>query len=152
MAHQEVFDFLRFVDQWQEMMDPSSPLGKHTLPLKISKGTLFLLTAHPAFSQGMSFMEINIIESIAQKFPALKGKIRSLAYIVDSSAFNTEKAKLDFRKQKQRPENRQNNFPHRYSPEYKILKQKADELFADIEDLESKELLISLYIQANFKN
>lgn len=67
-----IFAFRRPVRQ--EMMDPSSPLGKHRCSLKRN-----IISAHcsPRFS-GQSH-DFHIIESIAQKFPALKGKIRSLS-------------------------------------------------------------------------
>ena len=148
--HQEVFDFLNFVDQWSEIVLP--PFGKLTLPQKLVKGTLYLVTAHPALSQGMSFMEKKLIESIVVKFPNLNGKIRQLAFVVNSTAFDQIKTSIDHRKKNATPENRRKNIPHRYSPEFKLFRSQAEEIFKDIEDDESKELLISLYIQANFRD
>lgn len=149
-AHQEVFDFLNFVDKWPELV--GQPFGSHTLPQKLTHGTLYLVTSHPAFSQGVSFMEKGLIENITKGFPGLKGKIRQLSFIVNAQVFNQAKEAQQTRSIKQSPENRSKNMPHRHSPEFKICRQRAEEIFSDIEDQESKELLISIYIQANFKD
>lgn len=148
--HQEVFDFLNFVDQWPEIV--GRPLGDHTLPQKLNHGILYLVTAHPAFSQGISFMEKGIIESINKSFPYLKGRVRQLSFIVNSDAFNKAKNSQTHRSAKKTEDNRRQNMPHRHSPEYKTLRLRAEEIFKDTDDQETKDLLISIYIQANFKN
>ncbi len=147
LVYQEAFDFLSLVDCWDEIAGKT--LGKHTAPVKLKKGTLYLVSKHPAFSEQVSFMEEMIKRSIFKRFPILKDKIRSLYYVVNSARFD-EVQELIQKRTGGAKETKESALPHKHSPEYKLLKARADELFADLDE-ETKELMTSIYIQSQFK-
>lgn len=144
--YQEAFDFLSLVDQWDEIAGKT--LGKHTAPVKLKNGTLYLVSKHPAFSEQVSFMEEMIKKSIFKKFPILKGKVRSLYYVVNSARFDEVQELIEKRTSGTKSK-KQAAIPHKHSPEYKVLKAEADNLFSDLDE-EIKEIMTSIYIQQRF--
>ena len=138
---QSGFDFLSLIDRWEEVV--GIRLIKMTIPLKNQNGILVILTSHPAIGQQLSFMEEEIKKRIAEVFPNLKGKIKGIRYQMNSAFF--EKKFSEAKKRKVTKSDHQAINP--YSPEYRKLKKEAEDLFSDVEDLELKKSLTSLYIQ-----
>lgn len=143
----EVFDFLSMLKQWPEIVGPK--LAEHTLPVKQSRGTLTVLTDHPAYGQELSFLQQPLIVKIEKFFPAIKGKITRLIFQNDPMFFRTKMEMM----QKINPKNSESekvqnaNKYHQHSPEYKAVKKEAEAQFEHISDEEVKKSLISIYIQ-----
>lgn len=145
-VYQEAFDFLALVDQWEDIAGKT--LGKHTAPVKLKNGTLYLVSKHPAFSEQVSFMEPMIKKDIFKKFPMLKDKIRSIYFVVNSARFD-EVQELIVKRTGGAKKTKEAALPHKHSPEYKLLHAQAKELFADLDD-ETREIMTSIYIQQRF--
>jgi len=143
---QSGFDFLHLIDRWEEIV--GERLIKRTIPLKNQNGILVILTSHPAIGQQLSFMEEQVKKRIAEVFPNLKGKIKSIRYQMNSSFFEK---KVEESKKRKVTSSSPEIF-HPYSPEYRQYKKEADEIFFDIEDEEVKKSLTSLYIQGKHLN
>lgn len=151
---EDAFDFLKLVHNWEKVV--GRKLAKHTTPLKNKRGVLVLLTDHSAISSQVSFMSDLIIQKVQEHYPALKGKIKKLSFIVDSAHFQRcrdqqqrqlkalGEKKLGVKKAAPKPTGKN----HPYSPEYRKLKSQAQEKFANIKDPDVRELLISIYLQA----
>lgn len=137
----ESFDFLALIRAWKEIA--GAKLSEHTIPLKNQNGTLIILSNHSAFANELSFMELQLKKKIIEKFPNLEKSILSIKFIVDSTHFNQQYAQFAAPLEKQKGQ-----ALHPYSPEYRKLKKEADELFVDLDDIELKEKMISLYIQS----
>ena len=138
---QSGFDFLYLIDRWEEIV--GERLIKMTIPLKNQNGVLVILTSHPAIGQQLSFMEEELKKRIAEVFPNLKGKIKGIRYQMNSSFFEKKVEESTKRK----VTSTSPKIFHPYSPQYREFKKEADELFSDIEDLDVKKSLTSLYIQ-----
>ncbi|MGZ3787589.1 MAG: DUF721 domain-containing protein [Bacteriovorax sp.] len=137
----ESFDFLSLIRAWKEIAGPK--LSEHTIPLKNQNGTLVILSNHSAIANELSFMEVILKKKIVEKFPTLEKSINSIKYIVDSTHFS------EHYKQFVAPlEMKKAQALHPYSPEFRKRKKEAEEMFSDIDDLELKERMISLYIQS----
>lgn len=155
-----LFDFLKLVHNWEVIVGPR--LCKHTIPLKNKWGTLTILTNHSAISGQISFMSEMIIQKVEKHFPPLKGHIKKLSFIVDSTHFQKRLEQLKTHKQtlggkklllKENSSHESLNNQeketrlHPYSPEYRQLKERAQSILGHLEDEEVKELLTSVYIQ-----
>lgn len=137
----ESFDFLALIRAWKDIAGPK--LSEHTIPLKNQNGTLMILSNHSAFASELSYMELPLKKKIIEKFPNLEKSILSIKFIVDSTHFTQQYSQfIEPMEKKARLE------LHPYSPEYRKLKKEAEEFFIDIEDMELKEKMISLYIQS----
>jgi hypothetical protein len=139
----EVFDFLDLTNKWGEVIGKT--LEKVTIPLKIQQKTLYILTAHPAFSQQLSLMESEIINKIVKKFPLLNRKITKILFKTNPSYFRDDPKRE--KKELSPEEYTKKNKLNKFSPKYRILKTEAVNLFGHIEDLELQESLTSIYIQ-----
>ena len=137
-----VFDFLRLIKKWPEIVGPS--MGKHTIPLKHKNRCLYILSNHSAFSEAVNFMEEAIKKKIYRQFPTLNGSIDKLIFQVNSKYFDQRKHMLA-----KAPTLKKVETLHPYSPIYQQLKQEADLQFREIEDDEIRDKLISIYIQGN---
>ena len=135
------FDFLSLIDRWEEIV--GERLIKRTIPLKNQNGVLVILTSHPAIGQQLSFMEDQLKKRVGEVFPNLKGKIKGIRYQMNSSFFEKKVEESSKRK----VSSSSPKIFHPYSPEYRKFKKEAEEIFADIEDVEVKKSLTSLYIQ-----
>ena len=144
----EVFDFLELSGDWDKIIGKT--LYKVTTPLKIQNKTLYILSAHPAFSQQLSMMEDQILKKIFDHFPILTRKISKILFKTNSSHFKnekeTEEKKLDLESYKK------NNKLNKFSPKYRAYNKEAQELFKNIDDNELKESLSSIYIQNKISN
>ncbi|WP_164848228.1 DUF721 domain-containing protein [Halobacteriovorax sp. HLS] len=147
----ETFDFFALIEAWPEIVGPR--IGKYTIPLKNQNNCLTVLTNHSAFSQELGFLEEEIKNKIITRFNSLKGKISRINFIYNSHHFTTQvdmAAKFVKNKPKEREVKEEIIF-HKFSPQYKKLKAQADELFNDLDDLELKESLTSIFIQNKSK-
>ena len=140
----ESFDFLSLIKSWREIA--GDKLSEHTIPLKNQSGTLVVLSNHSAFANELSFMELPLKKKIFAKFPSLDGSIKNIKFIVDSTHFEKQYALFIAPNEKIKNQNAQKLHP--YSPLFRKLKKEAEAAFLDIEDLELKNSLISLYIQS----
>lgn len=143
----EAFDFLALIQAWPEVIGPR--LSKHTIPLKNTRRSLTILTNHPAYSEQLKFMEVQLLEKIKKRFPSLQGSLRTLYFKTDSTFFQKQKAIAEsrFEGSKDHQEKIEKAF-HKFSPEYRKLKALADIEFKDIESEEVKEKLTSIFIQS----
>lgn len=139
------FDFLSLVKAWREIA--GNKLSEHTIPLKNQNGTLIILSNHAAFANELSYMELPLKKKIFSKFPNLEKSIKSIKFIVDSTHFDIQYKQ--FIEPLEEMEKRKTNHLHPLSPQYRLLKKQAEEMFAAIEDEEMKSNLISLYIQTS---
>jgi len=133
----DLFDFIELSSSWESIV---GKMALHTLPLKISYGSLVIATSHPSFSQALSFMEKEIIRKIEAQFKTLRGKIKSIRFEVNPKAVVTQK---QIKEEKIKSE----QVLHPYSPLVRKYRPKAEEMFSGIEDEEIRESLISLYLQ-----
>ena len=139
-----VLNFLDLVHSWEDIVGPR--ISSHTLPLKNNNNCLTILTDHPVFSQQLSFLEKEIIEKVKRKFPQLTRGVSKLRFQVNAKFFKTKFEQI----QKIKPENKP-IILHPRSPEYKILKKEFEELNLETEDEQTKDLLLSLFIQTKMK-
>lgn len=137
----EGFDFLALIRAWKDIAGPK--LSEHTIPLKNQNGTLIILSNHSAFASELSFMELIIKKKIFEKFPTLEKSILSIKFIVDSTHFAIQYQQFITPIEKKKAQTL-----HPYSPEFRKLKKEAEELFFDVDDVEIKEKMISLYMQS----
>jgi hypothetical protein len=135
------FDFLALIRAWKDIA--GAKLSEHTIPLKNQNGTLIILSNHSAFAQELSYMELPLKKKIIEKFPNLEKSIQSIKFIVDSTHFNQQYSQFIAPVEKKKSQEL-----HPYSPEFRKLKKEAEELFLDLDDIEIKEKMISLYIQS----
>lgn len=147
----EAFDFLALIQAWPEVIGPR--LSKHTIPLKNTRRSLTILTNHPAYSEQLKFMEVQLLNKIKARFPSLQGSLRTLYFKTDSTFFQKQKAIAEERQggSKQHEVKMEKAF-HKFSPEYRKLKAEADIEFKDVESDEVKERLTSIYIQLRQTN
>lgn len=143
----EAFDFLTLIRKWPDVVGPR--LAQHTIPLKNTQRSLTILTDHPAYSEQLKFMEVQLLKKIKEQFPALRDSLRTLYFKTDSSFFQKQKAMAETRsgESSEHKEKMEQAF-HKYSPEYRKLKAEADEEFKDIGSDEVREKLTSIYIQS----
>ena len=143
----EAFDFLKLIQSWPDVIGPR--LAKHTIPLKNTRRSLTILTNHPAYSEQLKFMEVELIKKIKSKFPSLEGSLKTLYFKTDSTFFQKQKQIAEKRAGKDTvQEEKIEKAFHQYSPEYRKLKAEADDEFKDIDSDEVKEKLTSIFIQS----
>ena len=133
------FDFIFLINNWENIV--GKLLGENSIPQKLNKGTLIVITKHPVFNQELNMMSQEILKKIKERVPSLKNHVKRLKFShanYGSNEFNQSKAK---------EKKSENSNAHRFSPEHRAKKAKANELFNDIEDDEVKELLTSLFLK-----
>ena len=137
---QGCFDFIYLIRSWDKIV--GDLMAKNTIPHKIMRSTLLVMTKHSIFAQELSFMGPQIIQKIEENIPELKGKITKIKFSHANYSWDEFKnAKFEkTRERKARPK------LHPHSPQYKLKMKKAQETFHDIEDDEVKKLLTSLFM------
>jgi len=138
------FNFLNLIRSWKQIA--GEKFAEHTIPLKNQNGTLVILSNHSVFANELSYHELLLKQKIFVLFPELEKSIKNIKFIVDSTHFDKQYEQFVTLPSKNK-ENIQQVF-HKHSPEFKRLKKEADSMFAEIEDAELKEQMISLYIQS----
>lgn len=139
------FEFMDLIKAWKEIV--GEELSKHSMPLKLQKDNLVLITDHPIYSDQINFMAMVIIERIHKKFPTLQNKFSRLQFVTNSSAFQKQLKTMKLNKN----EEKEQQIFHKHSPFYQQNKAEADQAMEHIEDDELKEKFISLYLQSKFK-
>lgn len=133
------FDFLDLIKKWPSIVGPK--LAPVTSPLKISHDSLFVITKHSIYSQELSFLAEPIKVEIFKVFPKLRPIIKKISFQTQEKFFDQKAVAEKVIAEKPRL--------HPQSPQYKLLKVEAERLFADIEDLSLRNIMISMYIQSN---
>ncbi len=134
-----LFDFIHLVNKWETIV--GKMLADNTIPLKIKRSTLYILTKHSIFSQELSLMSQMIIQKIEEAFPYFKGQIKKISF--SSGNFSSEefnKIKVD-KNRETKPVKEQ---PHPFDPKFRARKRQLEEMFADVEDEEIRNLLINI--------
>ena len=138
------FDFIELIKAWPKIIGES--LSQNTIPLKHCNGILTILTSHSVFSQQLSFMHKEIANKIIKEFPSLKSKIKKISLQTNSSFFN-QASKKDENDVIDQTQYQKNNRFNKYDPKYKKCQKEASNVFKNIEDDTTKDLLISIYVQ-----
>jgi len=135
----QTFDFLTLIEKWPLIV--GDKLAKVTSPLKIGNTTLIIITAHPSYSDHLTYLTEEIKNQVFHTFPNLKNIIQRITYQTQESFFKErkiEEEQIELVKQQLHPQ----------SPAYKVLKIEAEKFFGTIEDPKVKETLISIYVQS----
>ena len=135
----QTFDFLELIESWPNIV--GTALSKVTSPLKIKGDSLIIVSIHSSYSQNISFLSEEIKTNIFKLFPNLKSIIKKLNFQTQESFFTN--------KDKERKEAKIQSKFHPQDPKYKLIKIEAERLFSDVEELELRDLLISIYIQSS---
>ncbi|MCK5073695.1 MAG: DUF721 domain-containing protein [Bacteriovoracaceae bacterium] len=147
--YEESFDFLKLIKAWPEIV--GNKLAEHTVPLKNTYKTLTILANHPAFATELSFMEEILKKKIFEHFPGLRPNISRIKFQTGNRFFENKK-KLMEKSSGNHQNKRKNTTLHPYSPQFRLLKEEACEIFKDVTDNELKETLTSIFIQNRSKN
>ena len=118
-------------------------LSKHTVPIRIEKTKLYVVTDHPSILEQAPFMKRIFQQKVDQEKKTRFFKIKSVSFILDIELFTKQKSSIEkaFLQKKNGPSR------HPFSPEYKSLKKRAEKEFQFVDDALIKEKLISLFIQ-----
>lgn len=135
------FDFIYLIRNWDKIV--GKLMSQNTIPHKIIRSTLIVMTKHNVFAQELSFMAPQIIQKIEENIPELKGKIAKIKFSHANYSWDDFQASKAAKTQEKPAPAKL----HPYSPLYQAKKRKAQELFGDIEDDEVKELLTKLFIE-----
>lgn len=136
----QTFDFLDLIKKWPDIVGPK--LAAVTSPLKLKQDSLFVMTKHSIYSQELSFLAEEVKGEIFKIFPRLKNHMKKIVFQTQENFFETqavESSRIALEKEKLHPQ----------SPKYKVLKIQAEKLFADIEDVDFRERMISIFIQSH---
>lgn len=136
----QTFDFFELIKRWPDIV--GEKMAAVSSPLKIKSDSLFIITKHSSFSHGLSYLSEDIKEKIFKIFPKLRPVIKKLA-------FQTQEGFFQERAQQEESIAVQKARLHPQSPQYKILKQEAERLFADVEDEELRKVMISIFVQSH---
>ena len=101
------------------------------------------MTKHNVFAQELSFMGPQIIKKIEEEVPELAGKITKIKFSHANYSWDEFQQKAQKKSNSPAPVAKL----HPYSPQYQLKKKQAEALFNDIEDPETKELLMKLFIE-----
>ena len=135
------FDFIYLIRNWDKIV--GKLLSQNTIPHKIQKSTLIIMTKHNVFAQELSFMGPQIIKKIEEEVPELAGKITKIKFSHANYSWDEFQQKAQKKSNSPAPVAKL----HPYSPQYQLKKKQAEALFNDIEDPETKELLMKLFIE-----
>lgn len=138
------FDFIFLIKRWDEIV--GKMLAQNTIPQKIVRATLIVMTKHPIFAQELGMISPQIIRKIESQIPALRGKINKIKFSHSEYSWESFQEKTKEPTIKEREVARK---LHPFSPEFKLKKQQALEIFKDIEDDDFRESLVSLFILNN---
>lgn len=134
----ETFDFLELINVWHEIV--GEKLCRVTCPLKIKFDSLVVLTKHSIYSQELSYLQEELKQEIFKKFPSLNKILKKIIFQTSESFFNFNN---DYKSI-----NKNINRIHPMSPEFRLKKIKADQIFESLDDEEIKKILISIFIQS----
>jgi len=134
----KTFDFLNLIKKWPEIVGPK--LQNVTIPMKLSQGRLTVVTKHGAYSQELSYVSEILKKEIFKFFPELKPHLSQITYVTNEQLFKLSHEQHIAQKNLSEQ-------LHPQSPQYKLLRSKAEKIFSQ-EEPEIREKLISIYIQS----
>lgn len=135
----QTFDFLELIKKWPEIIGPK--FATVTSPLRMKQDALFIVSKHSAYSEQISYLSEDLKKNIFKIFPQLRPVIKRIVFLTQEGFFKEQEQRTEAVAKK--------TFKiHPQDPRFKILKIEAERLFAETEDLELKEILISLYLQS----
>src|SRR5690606_22767383 len=140
----EIFSFIYLVKKWPEFLGgDSSYLSKNTCPLKINNKVLTVMTRHQVFSTELSYMAPVLLQRLQKEFPGLAKHVNKISFVNSERFFQEKEEKLT-------KDSKQRQSLHPYSPEYKMIKNRAEKLFKfqDDEEVdpELQEIFLKLYL------
>lgn len=139
---EHLFDFIHLVNKWESIV--GKMLADNTIPLKIRRSTLYILTKHSIFSSELSLMSQLIIAKIEKEFPYFSGKIKKISFSsgnYSSEEFNLIKEETHLTKEKVKPK------PHPFDPKYRARVKEVEKMFSDVEDETIRKLLINITLE-----
>jgi hypothetical protein len=150
-----IFDFITLIKNWKEVV--GEMLAQNSIPLKISNGTLTIITKHSTISNELNFMSSLIKTNIVKAHPELRNQFDKI-YFQNSPAIFDQMKKDEIQFEENQKKKKQLNHP--FSPEYRARLSEAKEFYADIinnqdnskVDPEIEDLLLSLKIQKDRSN
>ncbi len=132
-------EFIHLLQNWENIL---GKMGKVTLPLKVTKETLYIISDHPSYSLEIKKNEKSILSKIQRNYPFIG---RHLKYT------KIQTSKVPILRRQPQEENSQSTMEqdkfHRFSPQYKALKNKAKNLSESIDDEELKEIFENMVIK-----
>ncbi|OFZ27837.1 MAG: hypothetical protein A2381_07520 [Bdellovibrionales bacterium RIFOXYB1_FULL_37_110] len=150
--------FFDLIKLWPQIV--GNHLAQHSTPLKNTHKTLTILTDHPQWAQELSFLEKKIKHQIFKTIPKLSYEIKKIKFQADNTFFKNQNLRIldtpppcpcqtetELKKQALQSPNL-----HPFSPEYLKYQQEAVNLFGNIEDEETKNLLTSIFITHKHQN
>jgi hypothetical protein len=140
-------DFLALIKSWKDIA--GAKLSEHSIPLKNQNGILVILSNHSLFASEMKFLEPIIKKKIFAIYPKFEKHIKTINFIVDSTHFASQVKKFSNLEVENK---KKSSLPHPFSPEFKKLEKEANAFFENVQDLENKKMLISIYMQSKFKD
>lgn len=138
---EECFDFIQLINAWDKIV--GKMLASNTIPRRIQRSTLIVVTKHNIFAQELGFMAPQIIQKIEKQLPQLKGKITKIKFNYANYSWEEYAGQL----QETNSANPARPKLHPRSPYYLAKKNKAQTSFSDIEDPDLKDILIKLFIE-----
>ncbi|OFZ23869.1 MAG: hypothetical protein A2202_02340 [Bdellovibrionales bacterium RIFOXYA1_FULL_36_14] len=150
--------FFELIKLWPQIV--GIHLAQHSTPLKNTHKTLTILTDHPQWAQELSFLEKKIKQQIFKIIPQFTFEIKKIKFQADNTFFKNQNQRLldtppPCPGQGETISKNKNNSSadlHPFSPEYLKYKKEASNLFNDIEDEETKDLLTSIFITHKHQN
>ena len=150
--------FFELIKLWPQVV--GNHLAQHSTPLKNTHKTLTILTDHPQWAQELCFLEKKIKQQIFKIIPQLSYEIKKIKFQADNTFFKNQNQRIMDTPPPcpcQREANLKNQSIsssdlHPFSPEYLKFKQEASNIFMDIEDEETKDLLTSIFITHKHQN
>jgi hypothetical protein len=150
-----IFDFIHLIKNWKDVV--GDMLAQNSIPLKISNGTLTIITKHSTISNELNFMSSMIKTNIVKAHPELRNQFDKI-YFQNSPIIFDQMKKDELQFAEEQKKKKQLNHP--FSPEYISRLSEAKEFYGEIIadkdsekiDPEIEELLLSLKIQKDRAN
>jgi hypothetical protein len=147
-ANRAAWQFIDLIQGWEKIVGPR--LTQSSLPLKLLDGCLVILVSHPIVAEQLKMTQLTLVRKIEKAYPHLKKQILKLGFKTNENIFK-QKISSDSTPQQINVETKTKTKLHRFSPEYLKLKEKANELFSEIDDEELNETLTSIFVQVSQK-
>ena len=136
------FDFLMLVKSWPQIVGPK--LAKRTLPLRVRRQELFIMTAHPLYAQQLQHFEQDILHKIAALFA--NSRITKIGFQATEYFDVINSQQQTSLQAKDTPTDLDESSFHPYDPKYQSLKKKVQSQLPAIADPELYALLEKMNI------
>ena len=134
-------NFLKLVNNWSKVV--GIKLANHTLPLKMGRGCLVIMTSHPLYAHQLQSFEEEIIGKIVEMVPRFKGKVKKISFHAtehfDIIHSQRGEGREDIKSSRQ-------NF-HQFDPRYIELKKRARMDLPPSDDSDLDSLLENLNVR-----